>query len=91
MNESRLVSYLSVFLAATGTLSIVLAAGCAKEPDAKQQQELMVLCGSSFVQPAEQLCSEFREKTGIVMTSTAAGSEDFLPLVKTGQKGDILI
>ncbi len=74
-----------------GMLSIVLAAGCAKKPVAKQPEELVVLCGSSFVQPVEQLCAEFHAKTGIVMTSTVAGSEDFLPLVKAGQKGDILI
>jgi molybdate transport system substrate-binding protein len=75
----------------TGALSITLAVSCGKKPAAKQPEELIVLCGNSFVQPVEQLCSEFREKTGIAMTSTVAGSEDFLPLVKTGQKGDILI
>ena len=74
-----------------GILSIALTTSCAKKPVAKQPEELIVLCGNSFVQPVEQLCAEFRDKTGIAMTSTVAGSEDFLPLVKTGQKGDILI
>ena len=91
MKASRLVLTPSALLATAGALSILLVTSCAKKPAAKQPEELVVLCGSSFVQPVEQLCSEFREKTGIAMTSTVAGSEDFLPLVKTGQKGDILI
>lgn len=56
------------------------------EPD-----ELVMLCGSSFVEPAGQLCSQFTAQTGIRIVKTVAGSEDFLPLVKMGQKGDILI
>lgn len=78
-------------LVTAGTLSILLIHGCAKKPAAKPPEELIVLCGSSFVKPIEQLCSEFRAKTGIALTSTVAGSEDFLPLVKAGQKGDLLI
>lgn len=39
----------------------------------------------------EQLCKEFTAQTGITVTTTIAGSEDFLPLVKAGQKGDILV
>jgi molybdate transport system substrate-binding protein len=62
-----------------------------KDTDDNKQKELVVLCGSSFVNPTEQLCSEFTAKTGIKIISTTAGSEDFLPLVKIGQKGDILV
>jgi molybdate transport system substrate-binding protein len=65
--------------------------GCDKKTVDNQVQELVVLCGSSFVPPTEQLCAEFTAATGIKCISTVAGSEDFLPLVKTGQKGDILI
>jgi molybdate transport system substrate-binding protein len=39
----------------------------------------------------EQLCLELTAQTGIKVVTTAAGSEDFLPLVKAGQKGDILV
>ena len=91
MKASRWISTLSTLLVMAGILSSALTTGCVKKPAAQQPEELVVLCGNSFVQPVEQLCSEFREKTGIAMTSTVAGSEDFLPLVKTGQKGDILI
>ncbi len=90
MKTSRWISTRSALLM-TATLSMTLVVSCSKKPAAKQPEELIVLCGSSFVQPVGQLCSEFQEKTGIAMTSTVAGSEDFLPLVKTGQKGDILI
>jgi molybdate transport system substrate-binding protein len=91
MKTSRLISTRVPLLAMIGALSLVVPAGCAKKPAVGPPEELVILCGSSFVQPVEQLCSEFREKTGIGTTSTVAGSEDFLPLVKTTRKGDILI
>ena len=72
-------------------LSFMPAIGCSKKEALQKSRELVVLCGSSFVPPTEQLCSEFTAKTGIKVVSTTAGSEDFLPLVKTGQKGDILV
>ena len=64
---------------------------CGKNKPTGEQTELVVLCGSSFVPPMKQMCNEFTEKTGINAIYTVAGSEDFLPLVKAGQKGDILI
>jgi molybdate transport system substrate-binding protein len=91
MKTNRPISSPIALLVLTGTLSLVLAAGCAKKPDANQPEELVVLCGSSFVPPMEQLCSEFQKQTGIGTTSTVAGSEDFLPLIKAAQQGDILI
>jgi len=68
---------------------VLSIAGCKKDRNAPA--ELVVMCGSSFVPPNEQLCSEFTAETGIKVITTSAGSEDFLPLVKTAQKGDILI
>jgi molybdate transport system substrate-binding protein len=59
--------------------------------DADKPDELVLLCGSSFVKPAEKLCSQFTTKTGIKVVTTVAGSEDFLPQIKMRQKGDILI
>jgi molybdate transport system substrate-binding protein len=91
MNTSRRRIILTLLVVTASALSTVLVFGCGRKPATSRQDELVVLCGSSFVQPAEQLCSEFRAKTGIPLISTVAGSEDFLPLVKTGQKGDILI
>ncbi len=91
MNASRRRAILTLLVVTASAWSIVLVMDCGRRPAAKQQDELAVLCGSSFVPPVEQLCSEFRTETGIPLISTAAGSEDFLPLVKTGQKGDILI
>ena len=72
----------------------LLAVSCKKEPPATPQQshrELILLCGSSFVEPTNKLCAEFTAKTGIEVVTSVAGSEDFLPLVKTGQRGDILV
>ena len=79
------------FLLLTGILCALLVVGCSKKETKNEQKELVLLCGSSFPKPMEQLCAEFTTQTGITVTTTIAGSEDFLPLVKTAQKGDILV
>jgi molybdate transport system substrate-binding protein len=61
-----------------------------KKPDA-EEKELVVLCGSSFPKPMEQLCSEFTAQTGVKFAMTVAGSENHLPLIKTAQMGDIFV
>jgi molybdate transport system substrate-binding protein len=69
-----------------------LIPGCGnKATSNKSKRELIVLCGSSFVPPMEELRKQFTAKTGIAVVITVAGSEDFLPLVEAGQRGDILI
>ena len=73
-------------------LVFMLVIGCSKkEAQQKTTTELMILCGSSFVPPTEQLCSEFKAQTGIETIHTVGGSEDLLPHVKAGIKGDIFI
>ncbi len=84
---SKVVSLL--FLIAV--YGLVFVFGCGRKDTEGKQKELVVLCGSSFVKPTERLCAEFTAKTGIAVITTLGGSEDFLPLVKAGQKGDILI
>ena len=69
----------------------ILLPSCRKDKGPGEKPELVLLCGSSFVPPTKQLCSEFTAETGIEIVTTVAGSEDFLPLVKAGQKGDILV
>jgi len=88
-NAQRLKT--SLLLMSLCLLSFMPAIGCSKKDAPQKSRELVVLCGSSFVPPTEQLCSEFTAETGIKVVRTTAGSEDFLPLVKTGQKGDILV
>lgn len=78
-----------LFLA--GVLGFVVVFGCGKKETEGKRNELVLLCGSSFPKPMEQLCSELAAKTGIKVTTTVSGSEDFLPLVKAGRKGDILV
>jgi molybdate transport system substrate-binding protein len=73
-------------LAATGFMP-----GCTKSAtDGKDRSELVILCGSSFVPAMDELREEFTAETGIAVVTTVAGSEDFLPLIKAGQKGDII-
>ncbi|MGD8500740.1 MAG: substrate-binding domain-containing protein [Phycisphaerales bacterium] len=79
------------FLLLICTFGTLVVVGCAKKQTPGKQKELVVLCGSSFVKPTEQLCSEFKTETGIETVTTVGGSEDLLPLVKVGQEGDIFI
>ena len=72
-------------------ISFMPVIGCSKKETPPKTTELMILCGSSFVPPTEQLCSEFEAQTGIQIVHTVGGSEDLLPHVKAGIKGDIFI
>ncbi len=83
----RLISIFSL----VSVVALLLASGCSKKGAESKPAELVILCGSSFPGPMEQLCSEFTAQTGIQIATTIAGSEDFLPLVKAGQKGDVLV
>ncbi len=74
-----------------GVFGLIIVTGCSKKETTDKSRELVILCGSSFPKPMEQLYSEFTAQTGINVTTTVAGSEDFLPLVKAGRKGDILV
>jgi len=81
----------SILLMSLCLLSFMPAIGCSKKDAPQKSGELVVLCGSSFVPPTEQLCSEFKAQTGIETVYTVGGSEDLLPHVKAGIKGDIFI
>ena len=65
---------------------VLLPASCGtKKPD------LVLLCGSSFVAPVREICKAFEKETGVHVETTIAGSEDFLPQVKTKSVGDLLV
>lgn len=53
--------------------------------------ELLLLSGSSFIQPAQQLADEFKDQTGIEIVCSTGESEELLPHVKEQQKGDIFV
>jgi molybdate transport system substrate-binding protein len=92
MQGKQLYPYNKVlFLLLAVILCSLALAGCSKKEAEEKSKELVLLCGSSFPKPMEQICKEFTDQTGIVITASIAGSEDFLPLVKAGQKGDILV
>jgi molybdate transport system substrate-binding protein len=74
------------------TLCCLLATACQeKKPASVANKELVVLCGSSFVPPTDELISDFKAGHSVSVVTSAAGSEDFLPLVKAGKKGDIIV
>ena len=79
----------------TGLFAILLGfavlamSGCPKK--AGPENELVMLCGSSFPLPMEQLSARFTDATGIKIVTTVAGSEVFLPQVKAAEQGDVLV
>ncbi|MBF0197974.1 MAG: substrate-binding domain-containing protein, partial [Planctomycetes bacterium] len=75
----------------TGLFLISTFLGCGEKESGGADEELILLCGSSFASPCNELTEAFTKETGIKVISSFAGSEEFLPLVKTGGKGDILI
>jgi len=85
MRTYRIMAVLAI-VAACGLLT-----GCGKKETQGESGELMVLCGSSFVKPMEKLCAEFTAETGIKTATSVGGSEDLLPLVKLGKKGDVYV
>jgi molybdate transport system substrate-binding protein len=85
--KSRVISILSLL----SVFALLVESGCSKKEAQNKPPELVLLCGSSFVPPAEQLCSEFKAQTNVEIVSTVGGSEDLLPHVKARAKGDIFI
>lgn len=85
------ISVAQVFLMLLACVISTAIVGCGKDETAGKEKELVLLCGSSFVPPMKQMCDEFTARTGIRTVYTVAGSEDFLPLIKAGKKGDVLI
>ena len=72
--------------------AILFISGCGDTKKTEtDKQELTVLCGSSFVQPTNELIDRFKATHDVDIAITSAGSEDFLPQVKVGSVGDILI
>ncbi|KPK43441.1 MAG: hypothetical protein AMJ65_05805 [Phycisphaerae bacterium SG8_4] len=80
------IAVVSMIVTACGLLS-----GCGKKETPRESAELMILCGSSFVEPTEKLCAEFTAETGIETATSVGGSEDLLPHVKLRAKGDIYV
>ncbi len=74
-------------------ISALMLGGCSKKgaTSSSQPQTLIMLCGDSFTKPTEKLCQEFTKQTGIKIEITSAGSENFLPLIKAGREGDLLV
>ncbi len=70
---------------AAASLAVILGACRPKD------EKLAILCGNSFIVPAEDLIREARLRAGIDASFTTGGSEDLLPNVKAKTIGDIFI
>jgi molybdate transport system substrate-binding protein len=79
------------YLSVIAVILALFISGCGKDEPGGEDKELVVLCGSSFPNPMGELCSQFTEQTAIIFATTAAGSENLLPLIKTAHKGDIFV
>ncbi len=76
----RAVRFFTVAGLAAGFLAF---AGCNDDP--------LILCGSSFGPPMEELAKMFEEETAVPMVISYGGSEDLLPHVKDHIKGDVFV
>ncbi len=56
-----------------------------------RKPDLVLLCGNSFVEPVREIVRNFEKATGAHVEMTIAGSENFLPQVKTKSVGDVLV
>ena len=63
----------------------ILGAGC------NSSNDLMILCGSSFQSPMEELVAQYEKETGKRAVLVIGGSEDHLPKVKLKQHGDLFV
>jgi molybdate transport system substrate-binding protein len=75
-----------VGLASALALALTGCGGAAQPSD-----EIVVLCGTSFVPPVEKLAKQYEEATGRKITLSMGGSEDLLPQVKTHAAGDLFV
>ncbi len=92
MKTANIQKLMTVLLLLSSCLLVFRPAlGCRKKESQHKITELVILCGSSFIPPTEQLCSEFKAQTSIETVHTVGGSEDLLPHVKARIKGDIFI
>lgn len=57
----------------------------------KSTDQLTVLCGGSFRDPAEELAMAFEDETGVRVEIAFGGCEDHLPHVRAHDVGDIYI
>lgn len=71
------------------TLTLCAARGISSR--AAANDEIMVLCGTSFGPPTEKLIEMFKKETGVKAVISFGGSEDLLPQVKIGRVGDVFI
>jgi len=69
---------------------LALFAGCDKKAS-NAKKTIFIVSDISYKLATEQLCADFRGKTGIEPVVTLAPETDILAMVKLGRSGDILI
>lgn len=74
-------------------IALLPMVGCSSGDDqpAAPNEELTILCGSSFRPPMEKLVAMYAEETGNRLLLSFGGSEDHLPNVKAKTAGDLYV
>jgi molybdate transport system substrate-binding protein len=72
-------------------LALVVVTAGAFSLTAKADEDILILCGSSFRPPMEKLVEMYEKETGIRPLMSFGGSEDHLPHVKTKRAGDLYV
>ena len=79
-------------------VGMLLSSGCGQpaqqigpQPAVPSNQEIEVLCGSSFRPPMEKLVEMYEQETGAKVGLVFGGSEDHLPKVKLKAVGDLYV
>ena len=81
------------YVAVSLIVAAILVSGLHLFPSESQKSpdQLTVLCGGSFRDPAEELAIAFEDETGVRVEIAFGGCEDHLPHVRAHDVGDIYI
>jgi molybdate transport system substrate-binding protein len=81
------------YVAVSLVVAAILVSGLHFFPSESQKSpdQLTVLCGGSFRDPAEELAMAFEDETGVRVEIAFGGCEDHLPHVRAHDVGDIYI
>jgi molybdate transport system substrate-binding protein len=85
LNRRTIIRRWASTLAALSLALPIFGAGC------NSSNDLMILCGSSFQSPMEELVAQYEQETGNRAVLVIGGSEDHLPKVKLKQHGDLFV
>jgi len=70
---------------------LVCAAGCGRSPGGTPKRQLVIFCGSSMIEPMNEISRTFAEERRVNVTTDTGGSETLLPRVLAGAAADVFV